>query len=194
PSGTLLQITDTSGGRRFHYCRGVEQRRDPFGPTSRWRLVLDGPFPFAPQRADIIRIRITVRDGAGNVEAFDGLALGADHPRCLASVLCDESTLLWPDPSWAGTDLLPASDAVELVRSAHEPFAGGVDAYGDLVAEDFFDPEWTPADDSPGAGITALSGLADLTHLVVPDLYMPKEWAGDDVAVETQVDEAGAEF
>jgi hypothetical protein len=193
-AGTLLMLQSAFGARQLTYCRGVEERRDPLVPGSRWRLVFDAPLPFTPRRADIVEAWLTVHDGAGNVESYDKLGLHPDHPHSLASVLCDESTLVWPHYAWAAEELYPSGTAVELLRGASAAFSGGRDSYGAIIADDFFDFEWSFADETPGSGITALAWLPDATQLVVPDIYVPEQWANEPPAVETRVDEAGEEF
>ncbi|APV49318.1 hypothetical protein BWI17_06260 [Betaproteobacteria bacterium GR16-43] len=194
PVGTFLRFSGAHGERHGAFVRGQEQLRDPMQPVSRWRLAFDSPLPFVPVRADIVEAWISVKDGAGNAETFEGLALHPDHPRSLASVLCDESRLVWPHYAWSQGEVVPASLAVESLRARSGAFAGGNDAYAPIVPEDFFDPLWSFADDAPGEGITALAGLDDVTHLVVPDLYVPAQWARDAYDVETRIDQAGNAF
>jgi hypothetical protein len=193
-AGTLLRFTDSTGVEELVYCRGLQQIRDPAGPFSHWQLQLDAPLTLLPLKADVIEAWISVRDDKGRVETFQHLALNPDHPRSLASVLCNESTLIWPHFDWAGVELTPVSTRVELLRATSTPFSGGFDGYASLLHEDFFDAFWSAADENSGAGITALAGLHDVTHLLVPDLYVPAQWPGDETTVETRIDEAGAEF
>lgn len=191
---TLLRFAGAGGGEQLLYCRGVRQLRDPGAPFSRWQLQFDTPLAFAPVRADIIEAWIGARDDSGRAELFEQLGLAADHPRSLSSVLCNESTLVWPHYDWAGAELRPASPRVELLRATSAPFTGGQDSYAALDHDDFFDARWSAADEAPGDGVTALAGLPDLAHVVVPDLYVPAAWAGPIAATETRIDEAGAEF
>lgn len=191
---TLLRLTDSHGAEALCYCRGMTEIRDDHSPFSHWQLQFDAALPFVPHKVDIVEARISLRDGAGQVETFDRLGLHPQHPRHLASVLCDESTLIWPYYDWAGAELVPTSAHVELLRANSLPFSGGSDDYDALLPSDFFDDNWSPADETPGAGITALAGLAELTHLVVPDLYVPAQWAGKTSESETTIEEAGADF
>jgi hypothetical protein len=193
-AGTLLRLTDGLGVEQLQMCRGVAELRDPGMPVSTWRLLFDTALATAPVRVDIVETWLTVDDGAGRMEHFEQLGLHPDHPRSLASVLCNESALLWPHFSWAGAELMPAGARVELLRAASAPFTGGRDAYADLVPDDFFDAGWSPAEETPGAGITSLAELPDLTHVLAPDLYVPAQWAGPDTSVEVRIDQAGADF
>ena len=194
PAGTLLRLVDAAGTSSLAYCRGATELRDPLKPTSRWQLQFDLPLATAPVRVDSIEAWLTVRDGGGQTETFERLGLTPDHPRSLASVLCNESLLVWPHPDWAATELLPASPSVELLRGLSGTFAGGEDRYAELTHDDFFDSNWSAAEEEAGEGITALTACGDLTHLVVPDLYIPAQWAGEETVTETLRDTAGAEF
>lgn len=193
-AGTLLRLTDALGAQMLVYCRGSVQRNSATGPDSWWELQFDAPLPLLPLRADIVEAWIDIRDNGGRTERFTGLALHPEHASSLHTVLCNESQLVWPHYSWAGSELLPAHTAVELLRARSAPFAGGSDSYGDLVAEDFFDMGWSAAEEQAGEGISAIAGSREVTHLLVPDLYVPGNWAGPDIAEETRIDEAGPEF
>lgn len=193
-AGTLLRLTDALGVQALVWCRGSIQVHDDLGPISHWQLQFDAALPFVPVQADIVEAWVEVRDGSGRFERFEHLGLNPDHVHSLQDVLCNESTLIWPHFDWAGSEVLPASTAVELLRATTGLFDGGIDGYADLVHEDFFDAFWSAAEEGPGVGITALAGLADLTHVVVPDLYVPAQWAGEETADEVRIDQAGAEF
>lgn len=194
PTNTLLRLTSVTGAEALLYCRGATEIRDDSAPFSNWQLLFDIALPFVPAKVDVVETWITIRDGTGQVEVFDHLGLHPEHPRHLASVLCDESTLIWPYYNWAGSPLLPNSSRVELLRASSEPFSGGLDNYATLLHSDFFDANWSTADETPGSGITALAGIPDLTHLVVPDLYVPAQWAGELNSAEPTIVEAGSEF
>lgn len=194
PVGTLLRMVDATNSVTLAYCRGASEMPHPTEPSSRWQLQFDLPLASAPVRIDSIEAHITVRDNSGQMEAFERLGLTPDHPRSLASVLCNESTLVWPHPDWAATELLPKNATVELLHGLSGTFADGLDQYADLVHDDFFDGNWSAAEDTPGGGVTSLTGCGDLTHVVVPDLYIPAQWAGDETVTEIQTDTAGAEF
>lgn len=193
-AGTLLRITDALGAQQLVFCRGSVEVHDASAPFSHWQLQFDAPLALVPMRIDIIEAWIAARDGSGLLERFEHLGLNPDHPRSLASVLCNESTLLWPHYDWAGVELIPSRVEVELLRGLSTPFSGGIDDYAELLHDDFFDAFWSAAEEEPGEGVTALAGLRDCTHVVVPDLYVPAQWAGEETANETRIDDAGAEF
>ncbi|SFU59450.1 phage tail sheath family protein [Pseudoduganella namucuonensis] len=197
PVGTLLRLASAGGDTMLCYVRAVRERRDDFLPGSRWALELEPAPVFAPVRVDSVEAWLGVRDGAGQSERFERMGLTPGHPRAMASLLCDESSLIWPDPAWAGTELWPLQPAVELLHGLSAPFEEGEDRYAELLHEDFFDSGWSAAETDDGAyaaGIAALAACPDVTHVVVPDLYVPAQWAGDDVATEVVRDTAGADF
>lgn len=193
-TGTLLRLTGSMGQEQLLYCRGTREIRDNLSPVSRWQLQFDAPLPFVPGKADVIEAWFSARDGSGQVETFEHLGLHPGHPHGLASVLCDESRLVWPNHDWAATELMPASTAVELLYASSSTFTGGIDTYPDIRFTDFFDASWSEADEFPGAGIAALAGIRNITHLVVPDLYVPTQWSGEEISSEAIIQEAGAEF
>lgn len=190
----LLRLRASDGSLLLRFCRGLNAVQDSAAPRTRWQLQLDGPLAISPVGVELIEAQISLRDGAGNCERFEHLSLQPEHPQSLANVLCNQSQLIWPGYQWAASELMPSSPLVELLVGHSEPFSGGLDAYEQLTPADFFDPFWSPAEELPGAGITALAGLNDAAHLVVPDLYVPAQWAGETQAIETRIDEAGAEF
>jgi hypothetical protein len=115
----------------------------------------------------------------------------------MATVLCQQSELVWPHDSWAGVTLKPIDARVELITRSSDPFSGGLDAWEQLTPDDFFDPAWSAAEDQPGGGITAITGTASeapVTQLVVPDLYLPAQWAGLEFIDPLPAGTAGAEF
>ena len=193
-NGTLLLLTDSNNHQQFAYCRGLREIRDPMGPFSQWQVQFDMPLSSAPVRIDIVEASVGLLDGDDNGESFDGLGLTPDHPRFIATVLCNESTLVWPDYDWAGVELLPGSPAVNVLRGSSTPFQGGVDGYADITFNDFFDGNWSAASETAGDGISALAELPDATQLVVPDLYVPEQWAGDQTATDEQIVGGGADF
>ncbi|MGG5820913.1 phage tail sheath family protein [Falsiroseomonas sp. HW251] len=192
--GTLLQLAFGTA-RSFAFVTDLTEHRDPEGKATRWRLTLD-PAPAAqPDAADVITASLVLRDGAGREERFDGLALDSTHPRWIASVLCAESELAWPDFGWADQRLLPAGPGVELLRSRHDGFTGGKDFWEEITPADFLDATWSPAEEDPGEGIAALARIPDATQLIVPDLYVPACWArATQPAPPDDPSDAGATF
>jgi hypothetical protein len=215
--GSTLRLTDADGFAMLTVCEGLRRVRDPVMARERFVLELSADPPNPPARAELIEATIDISDGAGRREHFEHLALTPDHPQGMANVLCEHSTLVWPHPSWAGSILTPANVQIELLRTratvfagrvedwgpdvpeeflddAVRAFGGGTDAWETLVADDFFDATWSAAEDEPGAGITALAGAKGVTHVVVPDLYVPMQWAGEEIIEAVPEGSAGAEF
>lgn len=202
PAGSLLRLWSADGVLALAYCRGDSERRAQVLPLSRWALALEPAPPFEPVRIDTVSAWLEVRESSGDgtpgrSERHQHLGLTPFHPRWIGAVLCAESQLLWPDPSWAATELWPARPEVELLHGVSAPFTGGRDRYGELLHEDFFDALWSPAEmggEVPGAGLAALAACPEVTHVVVPDLYVPAQWAGGDAVTESVDGMAGAEF
>jgi uncharacterized protein len=202
PAGSLLRLWSADGAPALAYCRGDGERRAQALPLSRWALALEPAPPFEPVRIDTLSAWLEVRESSGDgtqgrSERHQHLGLSPFHPRWIGAVLCAESQLLWPDPSWAAAELWPARPEVELLHGVSAPFTGGRDRYGELLHEDFFDALWSPAEtggEVPGAGLAALAACPDVTHVVVPDLYVPAQWAGGDAVTESVDGMAGAEF
>ena len=215
--GSTLRLTDSDGFAMLAVCEGLRRVRDPAKPRERFLLELSSASPNPPVRVELIEASIDIADGRGRVERFDRLALVADHPQSLASVLCDRSRLVWPHPAWAAGTLTPADVQVEtlaarttvfagqvedwkpdvpdlLLSAAAVTFAGGSDAWEEITHDDFFDANWSAADDEPGEGITAVARADGVTQLVVPDLYVPAQWAGLDFIAAVPEGAAGAEF
>jgi hypothetical protein len=180
--GSTLRFTDALGNRSLARVTDLQRIRDAERARERWRLSFDLAPP-NPLRAELIQARIDIDDGAGQRESFAQLALAADHPDSLANVLCERSTLLWPHPDWAATTLLPADTEVEFLNATSAPFTQGIDAWEDLLSDDFFDPHWAPADETPGDGICALAQIDSVTQVVLPDLYQPAQWAEDTTVI-----------
>ncbi|TXG80566.1 MAG: phage tail sheath family protein [Rhodocyclaceae bacterium] len=192
--GSCLRLTDAGGVSVLAFCDGLQRVRDRERARDRWQLVLDVAPPAPPRRLEVVAANLVVSDGAGRQESFANLALSPDHPESLASTLCDRSTLLWPHPDWAATRIKPSAVRVESLRRQSDAFSGGRDDWPALVADDFFALGWSPADDAPGAGICALAHAAEVTQLVVPDLYVPAQWAGSLTVEDAPGGSAGAEF
>lgn len=204
--GDLLRFTDALGGQSLHFCEGLATPEfvdvaagTPLArrPSRRRLLRLDVAAPADARRMERVEVWLAIDDGAGRVERFERLALDPAHPNGLANVLCDRSTLLWPHPAWAAQRLRPVDARVELASGASAPFTVVVSdesAYGAIVPEDFFDAHWSPAEDAPGEGVACLAGVAGITHLLAPDLYVPAQWARASVPGDAGGGAAGAEF
>lgn len=135
----------------------------------------------AAQSAELIEGTLSVDDGINPTETVDHLGLASAHPRWLARVLVNESSLLYPcdnpdpkaDPalaSWIDVDLeIDAS----LTAVTTNDFTVVDDRYAEIVPDDFFDDQWVLGDEAPGCGVHALTELDDLALVAVPDLYSP---------------------
>ena len=195
--GTTLRLTDADGHAMLTVCEGVTRVRDLTLARERLALGLSLPPPYPPAFLEVVEAVLDIDDGLGRREHFDHLALAADHPQGMASVLCRQSTLVWPHRRWAGATLTPRDARLELIVVRSDAFTGGSDAWGTLTSDDFFDPAWSAAEDQPGGGITAVTGLtheAAVTQLVVPDLYLPAQWAGLERVEAIPPGGAGAAF
>jgi len=192
--GSCLRLTNAAGAATLAFCTGMQRVRDRERARERWLLTLDVAPASPPVRAELVGVNVSIGDGAGRHELFENLALSPDHPDSLASVLCDRSTLVWPHPDWAATRIVPVDARIESLRGVSAAFAGGRDDWPTIVADDFFDSLWSVADEHAGAGIAALAHADTVTQLVVPDLYVPAQWAGPEIVEERAVSSAGAEF
>lgn len=122
--------------------------------------------------AEVVEGILLIDDGNGRVERHERLGFSALHPRWMATVLCYESQLVFPDNAWSAGEVIPV-DADLLPSPWSNSFSGGEDRYAAITPDDFFDYKWVPGDDEPGEGVHALTQLSDLSLLVVPDLYSP---------------------
>jgi uncharacterized protein len=191
--GTLLRLTLPGGAQELRFVGFALEEADPTSTQTWLRVVVSPSLAAAPETAEVVEAIVDVDDGDGRREHFDRLGLDSRHPRWLATVLCYESGLIWPDASWAYDALTP--DSVELVSPAPiaAQFSGGSDRYADIVHEDFFDTRWAPQNEDPGDGITAFAQLADLASLAVPDLYSPQPLPPTDSILDP-VSVAGPDF
>lgn len=173
-AGALLRLRLDDGSHVLRFVREVEAVGDPEKPTRWLRAVLEATTPVPIVGAEIVEATLDAQDAQGTTERFAHVGLHVDHPRWLATVLCRESRLLWPDFAWADDRLVP-TEVLRLSRSHEaEPFAGGVDRWSDIVHDDFFHKDWDPLADEPASGLQAVVGIEDITQIVLPDLYQPQ--------------------
>ncbi|MDO9074813.1 MAG: phage tail sheath subtilisin-like domain-containing protein [Rubrivivax sp.] len=170
-AGALLRLRLADGSHVLRFVARVERVGDTTRPTRWLRAVLEAATPAAIEAAELVEATLAVQDGQSSTENHAGLGLHVDHPRWLATVLCRESELLWPDFAWAGDRLLPA--AVLRLSQVHAatPFSGGEDRWATLAHADFFDAAWDALADTPAAGLQAVVGVDAITQIVLPDLY-----------------------
>jgi hypothetical protein len=187
PLGAMLRLRLADGSTVLRVLSSFVTIGRPDGPGSILRATLDTAAAALPTGVELLEGTLDVFDAAGNREIHKGLGLSSLHHRWFATVLCNESALVFPDNAWAGGEVYP--DAAE----AGAAFAGGENGYAEITPEDFFDPAWTLGDDEPGEGIHSLTGVGEAALLAVPDLYSPEPLA----PIEDIVDPpslAGPEF
>lgn len=207
--GSCIRFTDDAGHRLLAYVDALDMVRDPMLPRTRLVPTLDvDPLVALPGTlvlAEVVEARLQISDGAGRSECFEHLSLSPDHPQSLANVLCEQSTLVWPHPAWVADRLRPADVRVEFLQGDSVLLLDVSDQYAAITPSDFFDASWSSASDEPGAGIAALapqegagampgSGLASVTQLLVPDLYVPAAWADEGPLPPLSTGSAGADF
>jgi hypothetical protein len=174
PPGTLLRLRLADGSHVLRFVASTREQGDALAPRRLQLAVLESATPAAIVGAEVVEADFEAHDAEGHGERLAGLGLHVDHPRWLATVLCQESRLVWPDFAWAGDRLTPA-DALQLPGvHAATAFDGGSDRWADIVHDDFFDATWDPLEDEPAVGLQAVVGHADITQLVLPDLYQPQ--------------------
>ncbi len=207
PPGTLLRLRLSDGTPELCFVTSVLRQARPNRPGFVQRAALDHALAEAPlPAAEIVEGCLAVAHAgeAGLVEQHEQLGLSCLHPRWLATVLCYESELVYPEQQWTTAHLLPL-DAEDLPSEPLLPhpslgdehpaqFSGGEDRYPDIVPSDLFDALWTTGDPDPGDGIHALTHLPDLASVVVPDLYSPEPLPPPDIPGEEVCSLAGPRF
>jgi hypothetical protein len=200
-AGTTLRLGMRGGSTVLRRIAAIAEAWNPGSPVRENWALLDAPTATAAATVELVEGELAVDDGVNPTEVLTRLGLAANHPRWLARMLVEESALLWPadDPARLATDPLARwldSDLVvdpALAPVDTEAFGGGANRYADIVADDFFDPDWVPGDECPGEGVHSLVDLDEVALLVAPDLYSP----GPLAPIEAIVDPggfAGAEF
>lgn len=200
-AGALLRLRLADGSHALHFVRQVDRVGDAQQPRRWLRATLETAAATAIEGAEIVEATVEAQDGQGGTERFAALGLHVDHPRWLATVLCRESQLLWPDFAWAGDRLLPTAVLRLSQRHDASAFSGGEDRWAQIVHDDFFDAGWDPLAEEPAAGLQAVVAAENVTQIVLPDLYQPQplppqadvrdpSLAGADFAVCVAVPEA----
>jgi hypothetical protein len=193
--GALLRLNLADADKVLRRVASQTREWNPVtGERETW-IRFDSPTAIAAAAVELVEASLSVDDGAGRRETLVGIGLQSAHPRWLARVLIEESSLLWPglapdlDPDDPASGWLAADLAIDpaLPVYASTVFEGGQGRYADLVAGDFFDPDWVPGDGFPGDGVHALVDIDELAMLVVPDLYSP----GPLAPIEAIVDAGG---
>ncbi len=201
--GALLRLTLHDGTRLFRFVANIVKQGRPLTPGPDLIVTFTSATSQQAENVEVVEGNFFLDDGAGHTERFEKLGLSPRHPRWLALVLCYESQLVYPAPEWIDTDLEPTT--VDLtVDSAPFPQFGKFpsssteiipveDRYAEITPEDFFDSSWTLGDDEPGNGVQVLDGLAEVSALVVPDLYSPMPLTPTESVLDP-VSFAGPEF
>jgi hypothetical protein len=190
--GTLLRLTLENDTRVLRLVANTTRLARASGPGFDSSAALDQTAPTVIQSAEVVEGTLFVDDGDGRLERHDRLGFSALHPRWMATVLCYESLLVFPDQSWSNDEVIPGDpDLLAVGWSA--PLQGGADRYAEITPEDFFDGGWAPGNEEPGSGVHALAQLSDLSLVVVPDLYSPAPLAPVEDVIDP-VSLAGPEF
>lgn len=168
PAGTLVRLRFPDGSREYRFLSVITEQGLPTTPGVLRQATLSLPTALVAESAEVVEAEIEVDDGDGREETHQGLGLSSIHPRWMATVLSNESRLVFPDASWIDAGVTPDE------TQEAEAFTGGEDDYENIVHEDFFDSLWTLGDDEPGDGVHCLTHLRDLSIVVVPDLYSPE--------------------
>ncbi len=179
--GELLRINLQGGGYELHFIHRLWLDGENAEGDRVTRVILDSALADLPVLIERVEASLLIDDPDTGGEYFQGLGLSPHHPRALASVLYQESRLVYPHHDWVELDLLPKNlddyltDPQRILNNHTVTyFIDGFDRYQDIIPEDFFDAKWVPGDDQPAAGVHSLLGLNDLSSVVVADLYDPQ--------------------
>lgn len=192
PAGTLLRLTFDGGLQVLRSVTGITRQPIATKPGYVQEAEFDQAVIAEIKSAEVVEGVLSIDDGEGRFERHERLGFSALHPRWMATVLCYESTLVYPDKSWSNGTVIP-TDPDLLPARPSKLFTGGADRYREITPDDFFDPQWTLGDDEPGNGVCALTQLADLSLVVTSDLYSPAPLAPSENVIDP-VSLAGPEF
>jgi hypothetical protein len=182
---SLLRLTLPGGTRILRFAASVVRQARVDAPGSVLQATFDQSTVAVPEFAEIVEGTLLIDDGVSNFERHERLGLSSLHPRWMATVLCYESTLLYPDAAWIDASILPDDASLASVtpplglpgadsETLIAQFSEGKDRYAEIIPEDFFDSSWTLGDEGgPAGGVHALTSISELSLLVVPDLYSP---------------------
>lgn len=191
-AGALLRLRLADGSHVLRFVATVDAVGDAHKPQRWLRATLVSPVASAIAGAELVEATLEAQDGTGFGERFTALGLHAAHPRWLATVLCRESQLLWPDFAWAGGELRPTSVLRLSQTHAAGPFNGGADRWAGIEHTDFFQANWDPLSEDPASGLQAVLGAEDVTQILLPDLYQPRPLPKQSDVRDPSL--AGAEF
>jgi hypothetical protein len=172
PAGTLVRLTLANQTRELRLVDTVTRERRADQTGFKKVGIFNAPLPAKIDFAEVVEGVLLIDDGDGRIERHERLGFSAGHPRWMATVLCYESALVFPDASWIDAQFIPTSP--DLLPGAWSVFfSQGKDRYQEIEPHDFFDPEWVLGNEEPGDGLHALVQLSDLSLVVAPDLYSP---------------------
>jgi len=190
--GTLLRLTQEDETRVLRLVGNINRQ----GHEKSARFIKRGIFNQLLladlKSAEVVEGILEIDDGDGRIERHERLGFSALHPRWMATVLCYESQLVFPDQSWSDREVVPTNPEL-LPGQWSELFSGGEDRYAAITPSDFFDYKWTLGDDESSSGVHALTRISDLSLLVAPDLYSPSPLAPNKNVIDP-VSLAGHEF
>ena len=176
PIGTLLRLGLASGARSFAFIAALDPVADPLGPVIRWRATLDPP-PAQPPATGGRHHRHA--HAARRCRA--GGELHRPRPRPRPSPLARQRALRGKPARLAGRRLGRRAAAAGRRRRSNplRSDASALRRWRRLLRRhhrqsDFFDSDWSPAEQDAGDGIAAIAAMPDLTQLVVPDLYLAR--------------------
>jgi hypothetical protein len=172
PAGSLLRLTLIDAGHVLRFVANVMRREREQSAGFVRVAVFDQLAPAEIKSVEVVEGVLAIDDGDGRTERHERLGFSSLHPRWMATALCYESQLVYPDSDWSGGEIIPEDPKLP-PGPWSAPFEGGEDRYPDITPEDFFDDAWTFGDGEPGNGVYALTQISDLSLLVAPDLYSP---------------------
>jgi hypothetical protein len=171
-AGALLRFQHAGGHVELRF---VSQLRDEWSATNSERhriATLDAPLPDVPDSVELVEAELDVLEAGVVRERHVRLGASSLHPRWVARVLIEESSLLHPvSTQLEGALALEAG----LLAGSTPKLSGGADPYDRTSPEHFFGPEPPPGPETgPSEGLGTLDALRDVALFVVPDLYSPE--------------------
>ncbi len=186
PPGSLVRASFAVGTSELRFVTGLVVDRT----AKRVLASLSAPWTGAPDQIvqlDLVSAELWLDDGQGIRERHRELGLSALHPRFIATVLCHESELAWPDERWVEATLTVDASLPALDRASAIAFTRGEDRYAAIEVAHFFDDAWDPRGELPGSGIAAIADVPAIASVVVPDLYHPQALIVDESVVDVDL-------
>jgi hypothetical protein len=192
-AGALLRCTIGLGVRVLRFAARVEEDWQIGTRRKESVVTLDVPLPAAATRVEVVEGVLSIDDRDGRTERHEALGLAPGHPRWMATVLCRESSLVFPAEAWIADSLVPDSEQLLAVEPPEVQFEGGEDRTSEIEPDDFFDASWVPGDEDPKSGVHCLISIDDVALVVAADLYSPRPLDPDGSVAEPEPP-ASAEF